>query len=183
MLSAESRTAIPLDRGLLALLRVSLALMWIQNVFWKVPPDFGLARKADLYQYVNHAVEHPVLAPYAWIVEHVVLPNFVAFGWLTLLSEAGGAWVVETAAPVTGARAREIAAALEATPGIRYAVPDRPKRAHAASYHPNDTLYQQGYLWNLDDPVNGSYYGVDAVLRPIWSLRSDPVARLARVAS
>ncbi|MBP8006882.1 MAG: S8 family serine peptidase, partial [Burkholderiales bacterium] len=75
---------------------------------------------------------------------------------------AGGAWVVETAAPVTGARAREIAAALEATPGIRYAVPDRPKRAHAATYHPNDPLYQQGYLWNLDDPVHGTYYGVDA---------------------
>ena len=75
---------------------------------------------------------------------------------------AGGAWVVETATPVTGARAREIAAALEATPGIRYAVPDRPKRAHAATYHPNDPLYELGYLWNLDDPVNGTYYGVDA---------------------
>ena len=35
-------------------------------------------------------------------------------------------------------------------------------RAHAAYYHPNDTYYQQGYLWNLDDPVHGSYYGIDA---------------------
>ncbi|MEO8484950.1 MAG: S8 family peptidase [Betaproteobacteria bacterium] len=73
-----------------------------------------------------------------------------------------GAWVVETAAPVSGAKARAIAAALEATPGIRYAIPDRRRRAHAAAYYPNDTFYQQGYLWNLDDPVTGAYFGVDA---------------------
>ncbi|MFI4925130.1 MAG: S8 family peptidase, partial [Vicinamibacteria bacterium] len=75
---------------------------------------------------------------------------------------AGGAWVVETAAPVSGAQAKEIVKALEATPGIRYAMPDRRVRTHAAYYHPNDVLYQQGYMWNLDDPVYGSYYGIDA---------------------
>jgi len=75
---------------------------------------------------------------------------------------AGGAWVVETAAPVSGAQAKEIVKVLEATPGIRYAMPDRRVRAHAASYYPNDTFYQQGYLWNLDDPIYGDYYGIDA---------------------
>ncbi|HRC41865.1 TQO small subunit DoxD [Nostocoides sp.] len=173
MLSAESRTAIPLDRGLLALLRVSLALMWIQNVFWKVPPDFGLARKADLYQYVNHAVEHPVLAPYAWIVEHVVLPNFVAFGWLTLLSEAAlGAFLLVGLATrlwalVGVGQSVAIALSVLLTPG---------------EWHWSYYLMVVGHL-AVYATAAGRYYGVDAVLRPIWSLRSDPVARLARVAS
>src|SRR6185436_1013465 len=75
---------------------------------------------------------------------------------------AGGAWVVETTTPLSAARAAEVAKALEATPGIRYAVPDRKMRALQAAYYPNDVLYQQGYMWNLDDPVHGSYYGIDA---------------------
>jgi serine protease len=75
---------------------------------------------------------------------------------------ADGAWLVETATPVSGAKAQGIAKSLESTPGIRYAVPDRKMRALAAYYHPNDVYYQQGYLWNLDDPVYGSYYGIDA---------------------
>lgn len=147
--------------------------MWIQNVFWKVPPDFGLARKADLYQYVNHAVEHPVLAPYAWIVEHVVLPNFVAFGWLTLLSEAAlGAFLLVGLATrlwalVGVGQSVAIALSVLLTPG---------------EWHWSYYLMVVGHL-AVYATAAGRYYGVDAVLRPIWSLRSDPVARLARVAS
>ncbi|MFI4925413.1 MAG: hypothetical protein ACHQJ7_09760, partial [Vicinamibacteria bacterium] len=63
---------------------------------------------------------------------------------------AGGAWVVETAAPVSGVQAMVMVKALLAPPGIRYALPDRRVRTHAAYYHPNDVLYQQGYMWNLD---------------------------------
>src|SRR5206468_1072344 len=33
-------------------------------------------------------VEHPVLAPWAWLVRHLILPNFTFFGWVTLLVEA-----------------------------------------------------------------------------------------------
>lgn len=77
-----------LSRALVAGVRIVLALMWIQNVFWKVPPDFGKERGADLYQFTNHAVERPVFPPYSWIVEHVVLPNFALFGWLVLFTEA-----------------------------------------------------------------------------------------------
>ena len=147
--------------------------MWIQNVFWKVPPDFGLARKADLYQYVNHAVEHPVLAPYAWIVEHVVLPNFVAFGWLTLLSEAAlGAFLLVGLATrlwalVGVGQSVAIALSVLLTPG---------------EWHWSYYLMVVGHL-AVYATAAGRYYGVDAVLGPIWSLRSDPVARLARVAS
>ncbi len=37
---------------------------------------------------LGFAVERPVFGPYAWLVEHLVLPNFTFFGWLTLLTEA-----------------------------------------------------------------------------------------------
>jgi thiosulfate dehydrogenase [quinone] large subunit len=72
-----------LDRGLTAVLRIGVALLWIQNAAWKAPPDF-----ATLRSFTMDAVDHPVLAPYAWLVEHVILPNFTFFGWLTLLVEA-----------------------------------------------------------------------------------------------
>jgi thiosulfate dehydrogenase [quinone] large subunit len=61
--------------------------MWIQNLNWKIPPDFGRARNADLWGFVNDAVTHPVVPAYSWVVQHVVLPNFIAFGYLTLLTE------------------------------------------------------------------------------------------------
>lgn len=87
----------------------------------------------------------------------------------------GGAWVVDLATPVSGAEAARIAAALAATPGIRNATPDRLKRAHAESYYPNDTLYQQGHLWGLDDPVEGSYYGIDAAHAWAITVGSDAI--------
>ncbi|MFE3452515.1 hypothetical protein ACFXJ8_26695, partial [Nonomuraea sp. NPDC059194] len=68
--------------GLLAFVRVAVALMWIQNVGWKTPgSDFGRAgRPGGLYLFTSYAVDHPVFPPYAWLVEHVVLPNFLIFG-------------------------------------------------------------------------------------------------------
>jgi len=92
---------------------------------------------------------------------------------------AGGAWVVETTTPLSAARAAEVAKALEATPGIRYAVPDRKMRALQAAYYPNDVLYQQGYMWNLDDPVHGSYYGIDAA--HAWAITVGSPANVAAI--
>lgn len=68
---------------LLAALRVGVAMMWIQNVGWKRPPDFSSLRR-----FTTDAVDHPVFGPYSWVVEHVVLPNFTFFAWVTLLLEA-----------------------------------------------------------------------------------------------
>jgi len=72
-----------LDRATIALLRIGVAVLWIQNAAWKTPPDFGTLR-----HFTEFAVERPVLPPYAWFVEHLVLPNFAFFGWLTLVVEA-----------------------------------------------------------------------------------------------
>src|SRR6266511_4081849 len=72
-----------LSRLLIAVVRVVVALLWIQNSSWKKPPDF-----AALRGFTQDGVDHPVLAPWAWLVQHVILPNFTFFGWVTLIVEA-----------------------------------------------------------------------------------------------
>ncbi|MBB4930525.1 hypothetical protein F4561_001345 [Lipingzhangella halophila] len=80
-------------------LRVLLGLMWLYNVVWKRPPDFG-SETEGLYHWTAFAVSHPVFPPYSWVVERVVLPNIVPFGWGVLVAETAvavllltGAWV------------------------------------------------------------------------------------------
>jgi thiosulfate dehydrogenase [quinone] large subunit len=77
-----------IDRYLLTVVRVGVALMWIQNVDWKNPPAFGVGTRGGLDDWTRLAVDRPVLAPYAWVVEHLVLPNFTFFGWAVLIVEA-----------------------------------------------------------------------------------------------
>jgi len=71
----------------LAVLRILLGLMWLYNVAWKRAPDFGQDAGNGLYKFTVYAVDYPVLAPYAWVTEHLVLPVFPAFGWVVLLAE------------------------------------------------------------------------------------------------
>jgi hypothetical protein len=70
-------------------LRWTAGLLWLANVGWKRPPDFG--RSGDdcgqLCRYVEYGAEHPVLPGSAWFFEQVVSPNLTAFGWVTLLTE------------------------------------------------------------------------------------------------
>ena len=63
-------------------IRLMVGVMWLYNVAWKVPPKFG-----GLYGYTNDAVTHPVFAPYASLVQHVVLPHFTAFAYGVLVVE------------------------------------------------------------------------------------------------
>jgi hypothetical protein len=72
----------------LAGLRILVGLLWLYNVSWKRPPDFGESAGNGLYGFTTDAVEHPVFPPYSWVVEHVVLPNFTAFGWMVLVVES-----------------------------------------------------------------------------------------------
>jgi uncharacterized membrane protein YphA (DoxX/SURF4 family) len=68
-------------------LRVLVGLMWLYNVAWKRPPDFGQDTSSGLYKFTSYAVSYPVVPPYSWLVENLVLPNFAAFGWLVLVVE------------------------------------------------------------------------------------------------
>jgi hypothetical protein len=72
----------------LTFLRILVGLIWLRNVLWKVPPDFGEGRRTGLYFWSNLAIEHPVFPPYSWLVEHLVLPNFTLFGWGVLVVES-----------------------------------------------------------------------------------------------
>ena len=81
-------------------LRVLVGLMWLYNVAWKRPPDFGKDAGNGLYKFTSYAVSDPVFPPYAWVVEHLVLTAFTPFGWMVLVLETllavlllSGAWV------------------------------------------------------------------------------------------
>ena len=68
--------------------RIVAGLLWLANLEWKRPPDFGRNQKNGLYKYVDGAVAHQVFAPWSWIVQHVVLKQYTLFGWTTLLLES-----------------------------------------------------------------------------------------------
>lgn len=80
----------PATGGLIVLtgLRLLAGLIWLYNVVWKVPPDFGERGRRDLYHFTHLAVEHPVFTPFSWVIEHAVLPYFTAFGWGVLFAES-----------------------------------------------------------------------------------------------
>lgn len=65
-------------------------LLWLSNVSWKVPPDFGETadRCTGLCGFVQDGIDHPAVAPTGWVLEHVVQPHLAVFGWITLVAEA-----------------------------------------------------------------------------------------------
>lgn len=69
------------------LVRMLVGVMWLFNTAWKVPPNFGQADESGLFVFTSYAVSHPVFPPYSWVVENLVLPQFVAFGWAVLAAE------------------------------------------------------------------------------------------------
>jgi len=72
----------------MAAVRITVGLMWLTNAGWKTPPDFGEASGRGLYRFTSEAVDHPAFAPFSWVVEEIILPNFTIFGWVVLLTEA-----------------------------------------------------------------------------------------------
>lgn len=67
--------------------RLLVGVMWLYNVAWKVPPSFGESDKGGLFAFTSYAVSNPVFPPYSWVVEHLVLPHFVPFGWGVVVAE------------------------------------------------------------------------------------------------
>jgi len=71
----------------LAILRIAYGILWLQQAMWKVPPDFGLARGDGLFYWTTQMAQYSLLAPHKVFVTSVVLPHFLLFAWLTLLTE------------------------------------------------------------------------------------------------
>jgi thiosulfate dehydrogenase [quinone] large subunit len=89
--AADALPVLPsrMNRTMMAIVRIGVGLLWLQNVGWKIPPDFGRGDPPNgLYLSASHAVTYEVFRPYTWLVEQVVLPNFTFFGWMVLLVEA-----------------------------------------------------------------------------------------------
>jgi hypothetical protein len=99
-LSAATAPAAWMSGAALTVLRLLVGLMWLHNLLWKVPPDFGEKTRGGLYFWTRLGVEFPVFAPFSWLLEHVVLPNFTPFGWLTLVVETSLAVLLLTGTAV-----------------------------------------------------------------------------------
>lgn len=70
-------------------IRLAVGLIWLTSVDWKVPPDFGRAARSGLWRLLTQGVDHPVFAPYSWLIEHVLRPNIGVFGWVVIAVEVG----------------------------------------------------------------------------------------------
>lgn len=161
------------SRAGLAGVRVLVGLLWLQNSGWKTPPDFGRDAGRGLYRFTTYAVEHEVFGPFAWVVENLVLPNFTFFGWMTLLLEAAlGAFLV------LGLFTRFwTLVGLAQTTAITLSVLNAPNEWSWAYY-----LMAAAHV-ALFATASGRVFGLDGLLRPLWSTSRTRPARLALVAS
>ncbi len=71
----------------LGLARITVGLLWLANIHWKVPNDFGEANGGGLFKYSESVTRNSPFAPFTWITEEIILPNFQFFGWFTLVVE------------------------------------------------------------------------------------------------
>ncbi len=67
--------------------RIIVGLMWLANLHWKVPPDFGQDSGGGLFKYSVSVSRHSPSPPFTWITEQIIVPNFALFGWVILIAE------------------------------------------------------------------------------------------------
>ena len=152
-----------MDRWLLAAVRMGVAFMWIENSGWKRPPEFS-----SLRHFTELAVKHPVVPPYSWAVENIILPNLAFFGWVTLLLEASlGAFLL------VGLLTRLWALiGIAQSLIITISVLNAPNEWEWSFY-----LMILAHL-ALFATAAGRSFGLDGLLRPRWSRSSGRVPRL-----
>lgn len=156
-------------RVVIAAVRIAVGLMWLQNVNWKRPPDFGQAHGNGLYGFTNDAVKHQVFAPFTWLVQNVVFPNFTLFGWAVLILEfCIGAFIL--AGFLT--RLWAVLGILQ-TLAITFSVLNTPGEWHWSYY----LMFAAQFV--LLATAAGRVAGVDGLLRPRWSRSPARIARIA----
>ncbi len=161
--AVASVDASAMSRLMLGVLRVGIALLWVENVGWKRPPRFS-----SLHAYTVDAVDHPVLAPYSWLVTHLVLPHFTFFAWATLAVEASlGVFLL-----------LGLATRLWALVGIAQSVVITLSVLNAP--HEWEWSYYLMILAHLAlfATAAGRAHGLDGVLRPYWRASDSRVSRL-----
>lgn len=68
-------------------LRILLGVLWLANLSWKLPPDFGKKDAEGLLYNFELAKEYAVVGPLRDIADSVLIPHFTLFGWLVFLVE------------------------------------------------------------------------------------------------
>ena len=68
-------------------LRLVMGVLWLANLSWKLPPDFGRNDAQGLLYNFRRAEEHAVLPFLRTFVREVVIPHYTLFGWLVFLVE------------------------------------------------------------------------------------------------
>lgn len=71
----------------LGLGRITVGLLWLANLHWKVPGGFGESTGSGLFKYSESVTRNSPFAPFTWVNEQIILPNFSFFGWFTLIAE------------------------------------------------------------------------------------------------
>lgn len=66
----------------LALLRIVAGIIWLVNLGWKLPPDFGRDEPRGLLYSFRQAEQWAVAEPLRQLMGDVVIPHFTVFGWL-----------------------------------------------------------------------------------------------------
>jgi thiosulfate dehydrogenase (quinone) large subunit len=68
-------------------LRVLMGVLWLSNLSWKLPPDFGRNDPRGLMYSFRQAEHYALSEPLRRLMAHVVIPHFTLFGWQVFLVE------------------------------------------------------------------------------------------------
>lgn len=66
----------------LAIVRIFVGLLWFQQLFWKLPPSF-----AGLRVYLGREEKFTFIPGYAYIIQHLFVPNFILLAALVWTGE------------------------------------------------------------------------------------------------
>lgn len=72
----------------IAALRVLMGVLWLANLTWKLPPDFGRHDPRGLMYSFHQAEHYAIGAPLRRFMADVVIPHFTLFGWQVFVVEA-----------------------------------------------------------------------------------------------
>lgn len=73
----------------IALARVLGGLLWLSQLSWKLPPDFGCTpNHHGLCYWMGQMVDNTIFPPQGYLVKNLVLPHYHLFGWLVFGLEA-----------------------------------------------------------------------------------------------
>src|SRR5438874_12449895 len=95
----SSNAALPItlsERSItgLALIRIFVGLLWFQQLFWKMPPNF-----AGLYPYIIRESQHTIIPGYGYILQHTFLSGCSSLhstsGCTLFVPLAAGVWIAE----------------------------------------------------------------------------------------